>query len=316
MYDVICFGSISADHIIRITSLETVNGKLCVELGAKELIDEIVEELGGGGFNNSCAFSKIGLKTALLGKLGKDTTAEKIIQTLKKYKIDFIGAKGKVPSGNSFIISKPGHDRAILVFKGANNDITEKDIPFNKLKSKWFHFGRMLEKSWNTQLKAAKKLRGASISFNPSQYVAEKGIKTLKPLLKEIKLLILNNEEAQALTGKKADKITLLKILHEIVPEVVITDGKKGAHAIYEGKIYEMIPTQVKVVERTGAGDAFSSGYVSAKIMKKNTPTALLWGATLANSVIQEYGAIHKLLTMKQIIKNANKNGKVKEIKC
>ena len=110
----------------------------------------------------------------------------------------------------------------------------------------------------------------------------------------------------------KKDKIgDMFKGLGELVPIVVITDGKNGAQA-YDGNfIYSIKSNKVKVVETTGAGDAFASSFLSGMIKKNDIGFALLLARANAESVIQHHGAKNKLLTYKEaskIIQNSSKS--------
>ncbi len=149
--------------------------------------------------------------------------------------------------------------------------------------------------------------------FNPSLYLAEQGKKFLKPVLDACTVLILNKEEAQAVTGKKTNITKLLKELQKDIPLVVITDGPRGAWAYNGMKIYSIKPTDVPVIEPTGAGDSFASGFLAALMLKQDIPTALRWGAAQANSVIQHFGATNILLNRKEITKQSMRAGRVRE---
>jgi len=178
-----------------------------------------------------------------------------------------------------------------------------------------YSFGTMFDESWKTQCAIAKyaEKKKIKILFNPSLYIAKKGEGFLRPILKATNIIILNREEARALTGINAGIRTLLKELQRKIPLVVITEGAKGAHAYNGIQIYSIVPKQHKVLAPTGAGDAFASGFLAAIILKKDIPTALKWGVAQAQSVIQDYGAPNKLLKRKEIIKKAARVGKVHE---
>ncbi len=317
-YDVISVGSASIDVFIGSKSKDIEMQKIhahedvCMPIGAKILLGKLYADVGGAGVNSSISFSRLGFKTGLLSKLGKDMHAEIILHRLKKEKVDFLGKIEKGQTGHSVILTGLKGNRTILTFKGANDNLTKKAFSWKKLKTKWFYFGTLLNKSWKTQCELAKyaKKNKIKILYNPSLYIAEKGKKFLKPVLDACSILILNKEEAQALTRKKAGIPTLLKELQKIIPIAVITDGAKGAYAYNGIQTCSITPKQVKVVEPTGAGDAFASGFLAAIMLNKDIQTALQWGAAQANSVIQHYGATNKLLTRKEIMKS--KGGTIK----
>ncbi|MEM3154508.1 MAG: carbohydrate kinase family protein [Candidatus Woesearchaeota archaeon] len=312
-YDVISVGGANIDVFITSKSKDIEFEKIhehedvCLPIGAKILIDNLVTDTGGSGLNTSTAFARLGFKAAVISKLGEDMNAEIILNKLKKEKVDFLGVKAPGHTGYSVIFSGLHKNRTILTFKGNNNNLTTKDIRWKKLKTKWLYFGTLLGESWKTQCEIASyaKKNGIKLLFNPSLYLAEKGMKFLRPVLDACTILVLNKEEAEALTGMKADTKTLLGTLQETVPIVVITDGPRGAQAYNGIKYHSIVPKDVPIIDTTGAGDSFASAFLAALLGKQDIPTALRWGAAEANSVIQHYGATNKLLTKKEMLKQA-----------
>ncbi|MBW2969801.1 carbohydrate kinase family protein [Candidatus Woesearchaeota archaeon] len=322
-HEIICVGSASLDVFVSSKSKDLEFEKIhkhvdvCMPIGSKILLNAIHTEVGGGGVNTAVSFSRLGFKTALISKMGKDRNAETIKKELQKEKITFMGTTEKGQTGYSIIITGLQKDRTILTYKGNNDKLKPKEVPWKKLQTKWFYLATMLGQSHKTQDKIAQyaKKNKIKVLFNPSLYLAEKGMKYLKPILDACNILILNKEEAQAVTGLMAEMPTLLKKLQQKVPMVVITDGPRGAHSYDGKKTYSMTPKKVKVTDPTGAGDSFASAFLSATILGKDTKTALKWGAAQAISVIQHYGATNKLLTRKELAKKAKNACKVSEVR-
>ncbi len=313
VYDVICVGGANIDVFITTKSKDVEIEKIhahedvCLPIGAKILIDTLTTDTGGAGVNTATAFARLGLKTAVISKLGQDMNADLVLNKLKKEKIDFLGTKAAGHTGYSVILSGLHNNRTILTYKGNNNLLTTRDISWNKLKTKWFYFGTLLGQSWKTQCTIAQyaKKNGINLLFNPSLYLAEKGMKFLKPILNACTILVLNKEEAQAMTGKRDYTKKILEKLQEHVPVVVITDGPRGALAYNGIEHFSILPKDVPITDTTGAGDSFASAFLAALIDGQDIPTALKWGAAEANSVIQYFGATNILLNRKQIIQQS-----------
>ncbi len=320
-YDIISVGSAAIDVFLTSKSkdieLERIHAHedVCLPIGAKILIDQLITDTGGAGVNTSTSFSRLGLRTAVICKLGTDLNADTILQKIKHEKIAFLGTKTSGHTGYSVILSGLKNNRTILSYKGNNDQLMEKEIPWKQLNTNWFYFGTMLNKSWKTQCALARyaKKNNIKVLYNPSLYVAEKGWNYLKPVLDACTILILNKEEAQALIRKKTEIKTLLKRLQKHIPLVVITDGPKGATAYNGIKFYSITPKKVPIVDTTGAGDSFASAFLAALILKQDIPTALRWGAAQANSIIQHYGATNILLSRQEIAKQA-RAGHVQEV--
>jgi len=167
----------------------------------------------------------------------------------------------------------------------------------------------MMDSSFKTLEKLSEfaEKKGIKIAFNASSYLAEKGINYSKNILKRTDIFVLNKEEAVLMTKK--NKIEdMLKDLAKLVKIVIITDGKKDTCA-YDGKyIYSLKSNNIKIIETTGAGDAFACTFLSGMIKKNNIEFALKLANTNAESVIQYHGAKNKLLTYKEALKAMKKH--------
>ncbi len=322
MYDVITVGSSTVDvfaktkfsELIKIIGPKGETDLLAYPTGSKILVKELEFATGGGATNTAVALARLGNKVAWLGKLGNDDNANIIIEKLKKEKVDILAKKSKGVTGYSVILDSIEHDRTILAYKGVNNDFDVKDIPFGNLKTKWFYFSAMLKKAFDTQIKLAQfaEQNKIKIAFNPSSYLAEKGVNYLKDILSRTDILVLNREEASALVkGEGNDIQELLRKTKGVIKGiVVITDGKKGVYAFDGTHMYKVFPCKVKVVETTGAGDAFAASFLAGMIKRNDIEFSLKLGIENAASAIQEVGAKNGLLTWSQALKRVKANKK------
>ena len=127
------------------------------------------------------------------------------------------------------------------------------------------------------------------------------------PILKKIDILLLNQEEASLLTGISYQKEKqIFKKLDELVPEIAImTKGDRGAVVSGGNCLYRAGAPKVKVAEKTGAGDAFGSGFLASYIKNQNIEQALQLGIANSTSCIQKIGAKNGLLKKDQSFKKA-----------
>jgi len=309
-YDIITMGSATVDVFAHTdpTQSELVNlhhhKDIAYPLGAKILIREMHFFVGGGGTNTAVAFSRLGLRTGFFGKIGKDDNGKTISDCLFNEKVDFVGTYGEI-SGYSIVLDSVEDDRTIFTYKGCNDELRVSDVDFKVLDTKWLYLSSMMKDSFVTQQKVADYARrkGILIAYNPSLYIVKNGASTLKNILKNVEILIFNKEEAQALVQETTDNImTLLFEVSKLGPSViVITDGHNGAYCYdtADSVVYSAKPKKVKIVETTGAGDAFSAGFVTGMLLGKDIGLCLKLGMINAESVIQHLGAKNILLDNK-----------------
>ncbi len=311
MYDIVTIGSATVDVFVntRADGREILKHAkhvdVCLPLGAKILIDDLHVETGGGGTNSAVAFSRLGFKTGWVGTLGKDANGSSVVDQLKHEKVTFLGKSIKGRTGYSVILAGLQHDRTVLAFKGVNDKLKPITLP----QTKWIYCSAMLGKSWNSLVKMVEQARRANVrvAFNPSLYLAKKGLRALAPMLKHLDILVLNKEEAQALLKQNVPINKLLKLLSYHVRIAVITDGKNGAVAT-EGYFSHTIKARpIKVVETTGAGDAFASGFVAGQMLGWSLQESLKLGQVEAEGVLSAIGAKNNLRSKKEALRLVKK---------
>jgi ribokinase len=317
MYDVITVGSSTIDafakvesELVKIKTAHHTEALIAYPCGSKVLITDLTFLSGGGGTNTAVSMSRLGLKVGYVGKVGDDNNRDMILSILKKEKVEFLGAKGKGNSGYSVILDSLEGDRTILAYKGVNDRLEYKEINLKRLKTKWFYFSSMINKSFETLEKLAvfAEKNKIKIAFNPSNYLAEKGRLFLKEVLSRTNLLVLNKEEAMLIAGNK-EIPGLLEELMSLGPEnVVITDGKEGAYTIEGKHLFHVIPKKAKPTETTGAGDAFASTFLTCMIKGIEPEKRLKMASCNASSVIMHKGAKTGLLMWKELCSEVKKS--------
>ena len=295
MFDIITFGSAVIDIFVD-TDVKEKGKLIAYDIGSKILIKDLKFNIGGGGTNTAVAFSRLGLKTGYIGKLDNDFGGNKVLNLLKDEKITFLGkvvTKNNMLGGYSIILDSKENDRTILTYKGLNDSIKLSDLDIKQLQTRWLYLSSLLDDSFKTQKDLANGLykNGVKIAFNPSEYLIK--VLDLMPILKITEILILNKEEAELLCQKnKVHEKDLLKGLHSLGPRIVVITNKDKEVLAYDGqKKYSLIPHKIKVRERTGAGDAFASGFVAGQIAEKSIVDSLNLGLQESESVIGHQGA-------------------------
>src|SRR3989344_3143107 len=122
-FDVISVGGAAIDTFVTSSSpdIQMSNKKVTFPIGSKILLDSAVTDVGGAGVNTSISLSRLGLKSAFLGKLGNDHAAQAIQARLKLENVKIIATAPKGATGLSFILSGLEHDRTVFAYKGSSS---------------------------------------------------------------------------------------------------------------------------------------------------------------------------------------------------
>lgn len=288
----------------------------CFALGGKIEIDKPIFTTGGGATNAAVTFTRQGLKTAALIKVGDDNSGNDIINELEKEEVSSLAIKQK-DNGTAYstILLASNGERTILVYRGASESLLINEILFDKLNSQWAYIvpGKI---SYDVIEKIVDYLHQQKIliAFNPSKYFIELGIEKLKPILEKTKTVILNREEAAYLTNIDYDeeKEIFKKLDATVAGIAVMTDGPNGVSVSDGFNIYKAGTfNEDKLVDRTGSGDAFGSGFVAGLIHEQeicekglckvdNIERAIRLGSANATSVIEYIGAKKGILTKEE----------------
>jgi sugar/nucleoside kinase (ribokinase family) len=308
-YDVICVGSAAIDCFVTIP----IDFK-DIKHGSKVLIEDMKLFTGGGGSNVAVGLARLGIHSGFIGEVGDDVSAEMIRNELKKEDVDFlVKHHSRHKTAYSVVLESKAKggatDRAILVYKGASSDLYPSEIHKNLIRCGWFYFASVMGASMSTMDMLARfaKKKGIKVYFNPSGYMVEHGGKAFTDILSATTVLALNKEEAQLLLDMHtSDTVTLLKNMRKLGPEIcMITDGKNGIHAFDGSEFYFKKAHPVKVIDTTGAGDAFGTGFLAGLVIKSSAGSserinfALDLGLADAEAVIGAVGAKTGLLTRK-----------------
>lgn len=319
--DVLIVGDITTDAFIKLNdkSAHTYNNEdgpwLSIPFGKKIPFDsaEIVEAEGNAG-NAVMSFARLGFDCALASNVGDDQHGRDIIAALKEEKIDarYVQVNARKRTNYNYIL-RYKEERTILVNNEAYEyvwpSIHASDIP------RWIYFSSLSKNSLPYHDDLADWLddhEEVRLAFQPGTFQIEEGASRLKKIYRRTDILLLNRQEAVLVGGGDEDNVhDLFDKLHALGPKmVVITDGPKGTYASSpEGRFFMPIyPDPSPPVERTGAGDAFSSTYVAAIAKGLSIKEALAWGPINSMNVVQHVGAHAGLLSAGQLstlLKNA-----------
>lgn len=312
-FDALCIGSAKIDIFLSILEgnpyvlFNKDAKKLCVSYGQKIPVDECSLRLGGNACNVSIGLAKLKIKTAVMAELGKDEFSQKIINGLKSENVntDFLLQNPNSTTSFSVILS---FQRERTIF---SKHIKRKhNFSFEEIYSKWTYL-TSLGNEWERAYQLTEdfvKSSNTKLAFNPGTLQLLAGYQKIKNMLAISSILFLNKEEAQEIItsydGTKIDNIEeLLKKLQTLGPKIpIITDGENGSFAINEkGEFFTQAVVSTLIVEKTGAGDAYASGFLAAIISNLPIPTAMKWGTLNASATMAVLGAQNGLLSREEM---------------
>ncbi len=310
--DFVAIGDIVTDEFIQLKKDKAVVNK---ELSGRKVIsmyfgDKLEYENAvnvpavGNSPNAAVSAKRLGLNTALVTDVGNDEGGEEIKKQLEKENIDmrFVDTQDGKESNHHYVL-RYGPERTILI----KHEKYEYEVP-DMGTPKWIYFSSVGEHGIQYHHDIAnyvKEHAGTKLSFQPGSFQIQLGHDALKDVYEACELFFCNKEEAQQiLETDETNVVELLKRMKDLGPTIpVITDGPEGAYALAEDGAWHMpmYPDPAPPVDRTGAGDAFSSTFTSALAFGHDVPTALRWGPINSMSVVQHIGAQEGLLTQEKL---------------
>lgn len=319
MFDIITIGDSTVDNFIIIDETEaslqcdlnTDICKLCFNYADKIPIKHTAHSVGGNAANVAVSCRKLGIKTAIYTELGDDLNGEIVQHELEKAKVD-----------TSLVKTLPNQDTRYAVVLNYKSERTilshyiKRKYQLPKLpKTNWLYYSSItgdIKKVQAVIIKYLKNNPKTKLAINPGSYQIKKKPKELKGILKYTNLLFVNKQEAEILVGKKTNIKSLIRALHnEGIKTLVVTDGTKGAYASDGQAMYHMKIYPIQAIGKTGAGDAFASGFLSALHYQKTIPEAMQWGTANAGGVITKIGAQNGLLNKPALEKLIKKYSKI-----
>ncbi|MEE8400632.1 MAG: carbohydrate kinase family protein [Candidatus Hydrothermarchaeaceae archaeon] len=282
--DVVGIGALNYDHLYKVDNI--AGG------GYEERVHSVVEAPGGSSANTIVGLSRLGCPTGFIGMAGSDREGNFILDDLKKEGVDskFVG-RAKGPTGKIIGFVDRKGERALYAHPGVNDSLKiEKNHVEYAQRARFMHVSPFVgEESQKAQKSLLNKLSGPSISFSPGMLYSKKFNK-VKPVIKRSFVIFLNGDEMRLLTGKDYldGAADLLGIGSQIV---AVTLGSKGCYVAEEKSSHHIKAYSTKAVDTTGAGDAFSAGFLYGLLKDKKIETCAKIGNFAASKCIARAGA-------------------------
>lgn len=323
-YDVVCIGDTVMDAFIALheasvhCALNHEDCQLCMSFATKIPYESLtVVPAVGNSSNVAVGAARLGLNSGIITAVGGDHYGQEILERYRKEDVatEFVRVNRNKPTNYHFVLNFKA-ERTILI---KHEDYEYYDPRRLDKKTEWLYFSSIGEHALRVHDQVAEYLRkhpDVRMGFNPGTFQLRFGAKRLREVYKYTYVLFLNREEGELVAGKKEGTPIqeLFAALHALGPKIVcITDGPKGAYASDGMSRYFMppYPDPRPPVSRTGAGDAFSTGFLCALIYGLPVHDALRWAPIESMHVVQFFGAQTGLLSkskLLQILKKAPKS--------
>ena len=280
MTKILCFGDIMLD-------VTAVIGRPISE--GLETRAKISTQGGGAAANVASWLATHGTSAFLVARVGDDAAGQTVLSELDSFGVEHSNnvIKGANTGVVIVIVGRDG-ERTMFPDSGANSGLGLLDLPDLKQFTTVYISGYSLinpdSRSGVIEIIEAAKSKNLQVIFDPATVgvLMEVGISKVNEWLSYMDALILNEEEAQFISGK-ANPVEAAGELLKTVKTVVIKRGSNGALGQVRGGDLIQIPSHpTTVVNTTGAGDAFAAGFIQIWATNGDLSDALESGATLA----------------------------------
>jgi ribokinase len=264
-------------------------------LGVKMEVKNVTFATGGNASNVAVTFARQGLEAEYMWPLGHDPASETVLRDLDEEGVETarVVRKSHYQAGYSTILIATNGERTILNHRGISTDKRGTDLDFDAIaKADWVYPSSLADGGVELLRKIIDhaEAHDTKVMLNPAGPELAEPAK-LKALLESVEVLCVNKEEMQQLVEGETLEELVLHALH-YVPVAIVSDGPNGVVAsdgktLVRAGMYE----DVKVVDRTGAGDAFASGFLSQWAQGKTLKEAVIFASANSTSVVTKIGA-------------------------
>jgi len=306
MFDIVCVGILVADVIAK--PVDTIPGK-----GLLGLVDSILMFNGGGAMTSAINTSKMGLKSAIVGKIGNDAFGDYCRNVLLSNNVDCTGlvVDETVQTSASVVLSDSDGERTFLHCPGTNNTFSIDDIRWDiieKAKVVFFTGSFIMDtidgeqtKIFMQKCKEMGKITALDTAWDPKGRWSS----LLFPALPYLDFFMPSKEEAQELAGSSDLDEMSEKFINAGAKTVIIKLGKDGCY------LRENIQTKGKIippckdiipVDTTGAGDCYCSGFFTAFTNDMNLGDCARFANAAGAACVMAQGATTGITSHAQVL--------------
>lgn len=303
MTEITCLGILVADLLGRPIDALPPRGRL-------GLVDEMTLHIGGCASNTGIDLARLGVATAVLGKVGADGLGDFIVRTLEQNQVDTQGVKrdpGTTTSATMVLVSSDG-ERTFLHHLGGNAHFTEDDVDWKVVRSsRILHVaGALVMPALDGQpmarvLQRAKSL-GLMTSLDTVWDATGKWMQTLRPCLPHADFFMPSLSEAIELTGLQDPRDVARALRDEGVGTVCLKLGEEGCYIQTRDAEVRMPVFRVKPVDGTGTGDAWDAGFLMGVLRRWDIESSARFANAVGALCVTAIGATAGIRTMEETL--------------
>ena len=252
---------------------------------------------GGSVANSIVGLSQLGNEVGFIGKISDDDLGNNYEEGLKKENVKYLYSKKKesLPTGTCLILVTPDSERTMCTYLGTAGKINENDITVDTIKNSELIFleGYLWDEGepMKAFIKAIDNANKVAMSLSDKFCVDRHKAKFYDLVKNKLDIIFANEEEIKSLINT-VNFDDVIEFGKQIKKNLIITRGEKGAISINENKVIEIgVKKNLKIVDLTGAGDLFASGYLHGYLNNFPQKKCLEKGTEMSSKIIQQIGA-------------------------
>jgi sugar/nucleoside kinase (ribokinase family) len=268
MADVVCLGQITADVVV--TPVQSLPEK-----GKAIFVNDISLHNGGCACNTAVALGKLGIDTAVIGKIGRDAFGDFLIEVMKGAGLETSGMvrDPSVKTSTTAVLVSPDGERSFLHYFGGNATLSESDINYATIQeARILHVAAAflvhgLDGEPMARMLARAREMGVTTCLDTGWDAEGRWMDLLEPCLSHVDLFVPSIEEAQVLSGKTEPREIADVFQRYGIQTVVLKQGDRGCYArSTEGEFTVPAFPVERVVDTLGAGDSFVAGFLAGMV--------------------------------------------------